>query len=165
MSQQKDTDPEEYKRLHSEREAHLKRIQQLVEETGRLKADAARLERLSSQDTPKSQFSFLCIDKLLVLYRNSGSLTVLQSQVQNLMQKVQKIMVERDNLKKDQEAKNLDIQEKLKTITQVKKIGRRYKTQYEELKVEYDKVRKQGLWLRVCKCVFGVEVCVNWFFV
>lgn len=71
-------------------------------------------------------------------------MTMLQSQVQNLRENLGKVMVERDNLKKDQEAKNLDIQEKLKTITQVKKIGRRYKTQYEELKVEYDKVR-QGL--------------------
>uniref|UniRef100_A0A671P942 Nucleoprotein TPR n=1 Tax=Sinocyclocheilus anshuiensis TaxID=1608454 RepID=A0A671P942_9TELE len=113
VSQQKDTDPEEYKRLHSEREAHLKRIQQLVEDTSRLKADVAR---------------------------SSGSLTMLQSQVQNLRENLGKVMVERDSLKKDQEAKNLDIQEKLKTITQVKKIGRRYKTQYEELKVEYDKL-------------------------
>lgn len=71
-------------------------------------------------------------------------MTMLQSQVQNLRENLGKVMVERDNLKKDQEAKNLDIQEKMKTITQVKKIGRRYKTQYEELKVEYDKV-KQGL--------------------
>jgi len=70
--------------------------------------------------------------------------TMLQSQVQNLRENLGKVMVERDNLKKDQEAKNVDIQEKLKTITQVKKIGRRYKTQYEELKVKYDKVR-QGL--------------------
>lgn len=68
-------------------------------------------------------------------------------------------MGERDNLKKDQEAKNLDIQEKLKTITQVKKIGRRYKTQYEELKVEYDKVRKQGLWLSVQVCVWCGSLC------
>uniref|UniRef100_A0A8C1KCI0 Nucleoprotein TPR n=1 Tax=Cyprinus carpio TaxID=7962 RepID=A0A8C1KCI0_CYPCA len=113
VSQQKDTDPEEYKRLHSEREAHLKRIQQLVEETSRLKAEASRL---------------------------NGSLTMMQSQLQNLRDNLGKVMGERDNLKKDQEAKNLDIQEKLKTITQVKKIGRRYKTQYEELKVEYDKV-------------------------
>uniref|UniRef100_A0A9J7Y5N9 Nucleoprotein TPR n=2 Tax=Cyprinus carpio carpio TaxID=630221 RepID=A0A9J7Y5N9_CYPCA len=113
VSQQKDTDPEEYKRLHSEREAHLKRIQQLVEETSRLKAEASR---------------------------NSGSLTMMQSQLQNLRDNLGKVMGERDNLKKDQEAKNLDIQEKLKTITQVKKIGRRYKTQYEELKVEYDKL-------------------------
>uniref|UniRef100_A0A672R8U0 Nucleoprotein TPR n=1 Tax=Sinocyclocheilus grahami TaxID=75366 RepID=A0A672R8U0_SINGR len=113
VSQQKDTDPEEYKRLHSEREAHLKRIQQLVEETSRLKAEASRL---------------------------NGSLTMMQSQVQNLRENLGKVMVERDSLKKDQEAKNLDIQEKLKTIAQVKKIGRRYKTQYEELKVEYDKL-------------------------
>ncbi|XP_051954824.1 nucleoprotein TPR-like isoform X2 [Xyrauchen texanus] len=113
VSQQKDTDPEEYKRLHSEREGHLKRIQQFTEETGRLKAEATR---------------------------NIGSLTMLQSQLQNLRENLGKVMFERDSLRKDMEAKNLDIQEKIKTITQVKKIGRRYKTQYEELKVEYDKM-------------------------
>ncbi|KAI4890931.1 hypothetical protein NFI96_033196 [Prochilodus magdalenae] len=111
VSQQKDTDPEEYKRLHSEKEAHLKRIQQLTEETSRLKAEAAR---------------------------SSGSVTMLQSQVQNLRENLGKVTVERDNLRKELEAKTLDIQEKLKTITQVKKIGRRYKTQYEELKVQHD---------------------------
>uniref|UniRef100_A0AAR2JC13 Nucleoprotein TPR n=1 Tax=Pygocentrus nattereri TaxID=42514 RepID=A0AAR2JC13_PYGNA len=111
VSQQKDTDPEEYKRLHSEKEAHLKRIQQLMEETTRLKAEAARY-----------------------------SLTTLQSQVQNLRENLGKVTVERDSLKKDLEAKTLDIQEKVKTITQVKKIGRRYKTQYEELKVQHDKM-------------------------
>lgn len=42
MSQQKDSDPEEYKRLHSEKETHLKRIQQLNEESTRLKAEVAR---------------------------------------------------------------------------------------------------------------------------
>ncbi|KAL6486019.1 hypothetical protein MHYP_G00054110 [Metynnis hypsauchen] len=113
VSQQKDTDPEEYKRLHSEKEAHLKRIQQLMEETSRLKTEAAR---------------------------SSGSVTMLQSQVQNLRENHGKVTGERDNLKKDLEAKTLDIQEKVKTITQVKKIGRRYKTQYEELKVQHDKM-------------------------
>ncbi|KAF7690039.1 hypothetical protein HF521_011843 [Silurus meridionalis] len=113
VSQQKDTDPEEYKRLHSEKEAHLKRIQQLTEETGRLKAESTR---------------------------TSSSVTTLQSQVQNLRENLGKLTVERDGLKKELEAKTLDIQEKLKTITQVKKLGRRYKTQYEELKVEHDKM-------------------------
>lgn len=156
MSQQKDNDPEEYKRLHSEREAHLKRIQQLVEETSRLKAEASRLKDFSTfigctkvSLERKNIFSFLswlfyACRFFLALCRNSGSLTMMQSQVQNLRENLGKVMVERDSLKKDQEAKNLDILEKLKTITQVKKIGRRYKTQYEELKVEFDKVR-QGL--------------------
>ncbi|XP_053098080.1 translocated promoter region b, nuclear basket protein isoform X1 [Pangasianodon hypophthalmus] len=113
VSQQKDTDPEEYKRLHSEKEAHLKRIQQLTEETSRLKAEATR---------------------------SSASVTTLQSQVQNLRENLGKVTVERDALKKELEAKTMDIHEKLKTITQVKKLGRRYKTQYEELKVEHDKM-------------------------
>lgn len=48
---------------------------------------------------------------------------------------------ERNLLKKEMDTKNQDIQVKERTIMQVKKIGRRYKTQYDELKVEHDKVR------------------------
>ncbi|XP_028977579.2 translocated promoter region b, nuclear basket protein isoform X2 [Esox lucius] len=113
VSQQKDTDPEEYKRLHSEKEAHLKRIQQLTEEVGKLKAEVAR---------------------------SGGSVTSLQSQVQMLREGLRKVSSERDALRKEVEAKTLEIQEKFRTITQVKKIGRRYKTQYEELKVEHEKM-------------------------
>uniref|UniRef100_A0A673GXG7 Nucleoprotein TPR n=1 Tax=Sinocyclocheilus rhinocerous TaxID=307959 RepID=A0A673GXG7_9TELE len=108
LSQQKDSDQEETKKLHSERETHLKRIQQLTEETGKLKNEVAR--------------------------------SVSQSQVQNLQDSLGKVTTERDNLKKELEAKTVDIQEKVKTITQVKKIGRRYKTQYEELKEQHDKM-------------------------
>ncbi|XP_036824389.1 nucleoprotein TPR isoform X6 [Oncorhynchus mykiss] len=111
VSQQKD--PEEYKRLHFEKEAHLKRIQQLTEETGRLKAEVTR---------------------------SGGSVTSLQSQVQILREGLGKVSSERDVLRRDVEAKNLDIQEKFRTITQVRKIGRRYKAQYDELKVEHDKM-------------------------
>lgn len=50
-------------------------------------------------------------------------------------------MEERNALKKEVETKNHEIQEKVQTITQVRKIGRRYKTQYDELKVQHDKVR------------------------
>lgn len=42
LSQQKDTDLEEYRKLLAEREANTKRIQQMSEETGRLKAEIAR---------------------------------------------------------------------------------------------------------------------------
>ncbi|KAF4117130.1 hypothetical protein G5714_001683 [Onychostoma macrolepis] len=113
LSQQKDSDQEETKKLHSEREAHLKRIQQLIEETGKLKNEVAR---------------------------SQASITTAQSQVQNLQDSLGKVTTERDSLKKDLETKTVDIQEKLKTITQVKKIGRRYKTQYEELKEQHDKM-------------------------
>uniref|UniRef100_A0A672NUV1 Nucleoprotein TPR n=1 Tax=Sinocyclocheilus grahami TaxID=75366 RepID=A0A672NUV1_SINGR len=113
LSQQKDSDQEETKKLHSEREAHLKRIQQLTEETGKLKNEVAR---------------------------SVSSIITAQSQVQNLQDSLGKVTTERDNLKKELEAKTVDIQEKVKTITQVKKIGRRYKTQYEELKEQHDKM-------------------------
>lgn len=42
MSQQKDADPEEYKRMLSEKESHLKRIQALTEDNGKLKAEVTR---------------------------------------------------------------------------------------------------------------------------
>ncbi|XP_070816529.1 translocated promoter region b, nuclear basket protein isoform X2 [Chaetodon trifascialis] len=113
VSQQKDSDPEEYKRLHSEKEAHLKRILQLSEENTRLKAEVARTSNLT---------------------------TSLQSQLQNLRDHMNKITDERNTLKKDLETKSQELQEKVRTVTQVKKIGRRYKTQYDELKVEHDRM-------------------------
>ncbi|XP_074858366.1 nucleoprotein TPR isoform X2 [Carettochelys insculpta] len=113
LSQQKDTDLEEYRKLLSEKEANTKRIQQMSEETGRLKAEIARA---------------------------NASLTTSQNLVQTLRDDQSKIRTEKDTLQKELETKVADIQEKVKTITQVKKIGRRYKTQYEELKAQYDKV-------------------------
>uniref|UniRef100_A0A672JFG0 Nucleoprotein TPR n=1 Tax=Salarias fasciatus TaxID=181472 RepID=A0A672JFG0_SALFA len=113
VSRQKDSDPDEYKRLHSEKEAHVKRIQQLTEEGSRIKADMARANNLT---------------------------TSLQNQIQNLRDNMTKMTDERNDLKRELETKNQELQEKVKTITQVKKIGRRYKTQYDELKLEHDKV-------------------------
>uniref|UniRef100_A0A669F4V8 Nucleoprotein TPR n=1 Tax=Oreochromis niloticus TaxID=8128 RepID=A0A669F4V8_ORENI len=114
ISQQKDGDVEERQKLTTEREAQQKRITQLAEETAKLKAELAR---------------------------SSASGNLAQSQLHGLRESVARLTSERDSLKKDLEAKNNDIVEKNKTITQVKKIGRRYKTQYEELKAQHDKVR------------------------
>lgn len=69
----------------------------------------------------------------------------MQSQIQSLRENMSKIADERNTLKKEVETKNQELQEKVRTITQVKKIGRRYKTQYDELKVEHDKVRGHSL--------------------
>ncbi|XP_048802598.1 nucleoprotein TPR isoform X3 [Lagopus muta] len=113
LSQQKDTDLEEYRKLLSEKEANTKRIQQMSEETGRLKAEIAR---------------------------TNASLTTSQNLLQNLKDEVAKIRAEKETLQKELDVKVADIQEKVKTITQVKKIGRRYKTQYEELKAQHDKM-------------------------
>uniref|UniRef100_A0A8C4IV24 Nucleoprotein TPR n=1 Tax=Dicentrarchus labrax TaxID=13489 RepID=A0A8C4IV24_DICLA len=113
VSQQKDSDPEEYKRLHSEKELHLKRIQQLTEESTRLKGEVARTNNLT---------------------------TSLQSQIQNLRDNMSKMTDERNSLEKEMDNKNQELLDKARTITQVKKIGRRYKTQYDELKVEHDKM-------------------------
>lgn len=112
VNQQKDPDTEEYRKLLSEKEIHTKRIQQLNEEVGRLKAEIAR---------------------------SNASLTNNQNLIQSLKEDLNKVRNEKENIQKDLDAKIIDIQEKVKTITQVKKIGRRYKTQYEELKAQQDK--------------------------
>uniref|UniRef100_A0A671VH99 Translocated promoter region, nuclear basket protein n=1 Tax=Sparus aurata TaxID=8175 RepID=A0A671VH99_SPAAU len=113
ISQQKDGDVEERQKITNEREAQQRRIAQFAEETAKLKTELAR---------------------------SSASSNSAQSQLQGLRDSVARLTSERDALKKDLETKNSDILEKNKTITQVKKIGRRYKTQYEELKAQHDKV-------------------------
>ncbi|KAK5623407.1 hypothetical protein CRENBAI_014854 [Crenichthys baileyi] len=113
LSQQKDSDPDEFKRLHTEKEVHLKRIQQLTEENTRLKAELIKVNNLT---------------------------TSLQGQIQTMRESSSKSNDERNTLKKELETKTQEIQEKARTITQVKKIGRRYKTQYDELKVQHEKL-------------------------
>ncbi|XP_054904526.1 translocated promoter region b, nuclear basket protein isoform X2 [Poeciliopsis prolifica] len=110
LSQQKDSDPDEYKRLNTEKELHLKRIQQLTEENSRLKAELNKINNLT---------------------------TSLQGQMR---ESISKANDERNMFRKDIETKTQEIQEKVRTITQVKKIGRRYKMQYDELKVQHDKL-------------------------
>ncbi|XP_030582625.1 translocated promoter region b, nuclear basket protein [Archocentrus centrarchus] len=113
VSQQKDSDPEEYKRLHSEKEAHLKRIQQLNEETNRLKSEVARTNNLTAS---------------------------LQNQIQSLRDSMSKLTDEKNAQQNELDTKTHELQDKLRTITQIKKIGRRYRTQYDELKVAHDKL-------------------------
>lgn len=67
--------------------------------------------------------------------------TSLQGQIQSLRDNANKLVEERNALKKEVETRTHEIQEKVQTITQVRKIGRRYKSQYDELKVQHDKVR------------------------
>lgn len=73
-------------------------------------------------------------------FRSNASLTNNQNLIQSLKEDLNKVRTEKESVQKDLDAKIIDIQEKVKTITQVKKIGRRYKTQYEELKAQQDKV-------------------------
>lgn len=63
VSQQKDPDTEEYRKLLSEKEVHTKRIQQLTEEIGRLKAEIARyIER-----SLKSYIIYKILKKFILL--------------------------------------------------------------------------------------------------
>uniref|UniRef100_A0A3Q3XC98 Nucleoprotein TPR/MPL1 domain-containing protein n=1 Tax=Mola mola TaxID=94237 RepID=A0A3Q3XC98_MOLML len=118
ISQQKDSDTDERQKIASEREAQQKRIAQLVEETAKLKIELAR---------------------------SIANSNLAQNQLQGLRDSMTCVISERDKLNKELENKNSDILDKNKTITQVKKIGRRYKNQFEEIKAQHDKVGLQ-LW-------------------
>ncbi|XP_034558839.1 nucleoprotein TPR-like [Notolabrus celidotus] len=113
VSQQKDVDDEERQKFSTERDAQQRRITQLAEETAKLKTE---------------------------LTRSSVNSNSAQAQLQALRDSVARLTSERDTVKKELDTKNSDILEKNRTITQVKKIGRRYKTQYDELKVQHDKL-------------------------
>ena len=75
-----------------------------------------------------------------VFFRSHASSNLAQSQLQGLRETSAKLTSERDGSKKELETVTNDLEEKKKTIAQVKKIARRYKTQFEELKVQHDKV-------------------------
>lgn len=107
------------------------------------------LQYIISDFSLASPFSFL-------LFRTNASLTTSQNLLQNLKDEVAKIRTEKETLQKELDVKVADIQEKVKTITQVKKIGRRYKTQYEELKAQHDKVDKI-LFAKKFSCVFSFK--------
>ncbi|XP_029380856.1 nucleoprotein TPR-like [Echeneis naucrates] len=113
VSQQKDGDVEERQKLANEREAQQRRIAQLVEEMAKLKTELAR-SNASSNST--------------------------QLQLQAFKDSVALLTSATDKLNNEVETKSKEILENRKTITQVKKIGRRYKTQYEELKAQHDKL-------------------------
>ncbi|XP_027875639.1 nucleoprotein TPR-like [Xiphophorus couchianus] len=112
VSQQKEGDAEEKQKITAEKEAQQKRIAQLIEEAAKLRTELAR---------------------------SNASSNSAQAQLQGLKDSVVRLTSEKDSFKKDLETKNNEILEKNRTITQVKKIGRRYKTQYEELKAQNDK--------------------------
>uniref|UniRef100_A0A3B3W1N4 Translocated promoter region, nuclear basket protein n=1 Tax=Poecilia latipinna TaxID=48699 RepID=A0A3B3W1N4_9TELE len=117
VSQQKEGDAEEKQKITAEKEAQQKRVAQLIEEAAKLRTELAR---------------------------SNASSNSAQAQLQGLKDSVVRLTSEKDSLKKDLETKNNEILEKNRTITQVKKIGRRYKTQYEELKAQNDKAVQQN---------------------
>lgn len=79
------------------------------------------------------------------LLRTSNLITSLKNQIQSLRDGLSEANEKENALNKTLESRNEELQEKLRTITQVKKIGRRYKTQYDELKVDHDKVSQSAV--------------------
>ena len=77
----------------------------------------------------------------MVLLRAGATVSSLQSQLQGFRENLATVVEERNGLRRDLAQKHQELEVRMSTINQVKKIGRRYKTQYEDLKAEHDKVR------------------------
>ncbi|XP_041484562.1 nucleoprotein TPR-like isoform X2 [Lytechinus variegatus] len=121
------TDPEEYKKLLAERDQNKKLISEKTEEIMRHKADVSRLKsELGQQKTEISR-----------LHMTVNSTKNEKSVVENSLK------AEIASVKASFAAKQDELVNKDKTINQVKKIGRRYKAQYEEVKLQFDKLQEE----------------------
>uniref|UniRef100_A0A803TS71 Nucleoprotein TPR n=1 Tax=Anolis carolinensis TaxID=28377 RepID=A0A803TS71_ANOCA len=126
------------KMLREEKERLEQDLQQMQAKLHKLEADILPLQESNAELSEKS--GMLQAEKKLLEEDVKRWKARTQNLVQTLREDVAKSKAEKEALQKELEIKVADIQEKVKTITQVKKIGRRYKTQYEELKAQHDKV-------------------------
>ncbi|XP_038056577.1 nucleoprotein TPR-like [Patiria miniata] len=120
-------DPEEQKRLIAEKDANKKTIGSLREENLRHKAELSRLNAQLS--AAKNEISKMTTD--------------FASMQSELKLEQSKLNEEINTLKMDNTAKENDINDKKNTIQQVKKIGRRYKSQFEDLQAKVDAEKEQ----------------------
>ncbi|XP_033645246.1 nucleoprotein TPR-like [Asterias rubens] len=120
-------DPEEQKRLVAEKDANKKTIGNLREENLRHKAE---MSRLNAQLTATRMEN----TKLNTDHANMQA---------ELRLELSKLSEEINQLKTENTTKTNEINEKKNTIQQVKKIGRRYKSQFEELQAKVDAEKEQ----------------------
>ncbi|XP_030839084.1 nucleoprotein TPR isoform X3 [Strongylocentrotus purpuratus] len=121
------TDPEEYKKLLAERDQNKKLLSERSEEIMRHKADVSRVNsQLGQLRTENSKLN----------------MTISSTQTERTVAE-NKLKAEIASVKASFAAKQDDLVNKDKTINQVKKIGRRYKAQYEEVKGQLDKLQEE----------------------
>ncbi|XP_064484917.1 nucleoprotein TPR-like isoform X2 [Ornithodoros turicata] len=128
-------DPEDFKRVAQENTSLKQQVQALNDELQASKSQIQKAEeesaelrnRLNSavEDAKKLRGEFAAIPQL------RKELLAARSEAERQKQELMKLSTEIEKLKEDKE-------EKLKTIIQVKKIARKYRSQYEETKSEKD---------------------------
>lgn len=108
--------PEDYKQLSKENENLHKQVAALTEELHKKQAELSLV---------------------------NASLTYTRKDVENLKAEIMKEKSQSEHLKQQLENSNKESADRQKTILQVKRIARKYKTQYDELKSQYDDVIKK----------------------
>uniref|UniRef100_T1J0B3 Nucleoprotein TPR n=1 Tax=Strigamia maritima TaxID=126957 RepID=T1J0B3_STRMM len=108
------TNPEDLKRANIEKENFQKQVTQLTEEAQRQRAEISRM---------------------------NVTMTALQNDLATAKANLQRREKEFEKITEDVSVKDAQMVELNKTIQQVKKIGRKYKTQYDELKGQYDELK------------------------
>lgn len=145
------TSPEDWKKLQTERETLAKQLTvergntaKLTEENSNLKKTVTKLEEqlksLRSQNNTQTEEITRLREQVQNLQTQVSQLT------QNLEQQNQanvKLTEENRVLTEDVAAKDISVSELKNNLTQVKKIAKKYKTQYEDQVKDLDSLRQQ----------------------
>uniref|UniRef100_A0A665W939 Translocated promoter region a, nuclear basket protein n=1 Tax=Echeneis naucrates TaxID=173247 RepID=A0A665W939_ECHNA len=117
------------------------KVQQLVSQ--QKDGDVEERQKLANEREAQQRRIAQLVEEMAKLKTELASSNSTQLQLQAFKDSVALLTSATDKLNNEVETKSKEILENRKTITQVKKIGRRYKTQYEELKAQHDKVGLQ----------------------
>ncbi|XP_014665092.1 PREDICTED: nucleoprotein TPR-like [Priapulus caudatus] len=148
-------DAEEYRKLVDEKEKQRKQFLALIQEqSGKHKQEREQVDAQAAAltaDVARLQASLAAAEKQLaasrsehsrqsqeVASRQSEEAGTLRKQLAAANARVAKLAQEVAALRGEVADKNQKIQSELKQLNQVRKIGRKYKTQFDELKLEYE---------------------------
>ncbi|CAN8000614.1 unnamed protein product, partial [Ixodes hexagonus] len=159
LEQSSRTDPEAFRRLAEENTNLKQQAHNLSEELQSTKAQLAkageeaaelRLRLNASQEEAKSRLN-AAQEEAKKMRAELSQIPQLRKELLTARAEVERQKGEATKMAGELEALKVDKEEKLKTIVQVKKIARRYRSQYEELKTEKDAlaVRTQELETKV----------------
>ncbi|KAL5021860.1 hypothetical protein ScPMuIL_001015 [Solemya velum] len=121
-------DPDEHRRLVQEKEQLRKQLTVMTEENHKHKSEMSRLNiNIQGKESEISKLT--------------NTVQVKEKEQAATKQEIIKMKSDMELLQKEVELKSGDAEEKMKTITQLKKIGRKYKEQTEKMSKEMDDMK------------------------
>ncbi|CAH1255215.1 TPR [Branchiostoma lanceolatum] len=144
IEQSNKADPEEIKRLTEERDNLQKQMSSNTEQMHKFRAEASRLNtQLSAEKNKTSEASRESMRLKTDVNQLKAQNSSLQGEMAGYKSFNTKQAQEIESLKKEVQAKSAEVEEKLKSVTVLKKIGRRYKSQFEEKNTECEALSKE----------------------